>query len=160
MHCVAHPFFEAVAKRVLRSDDVGLYWSAQPHARPPSKPPFGTVKQQWKGGHIDIQATSEDFDATPQPPLLCDLRSKFSFVCLFLLRSAGLRTPRPSDGWSRACFGRLRWPARRRLPRAVAAESRHTCSLPPGGRPAGGDRGAEAAGGSVGERGREPFGTG
>ena len=66
VHCIAHPFFEAVAKRVLKAEEVGLYWSAQPHARPPSKPPFGSVEQQWKGGHIDIQATLEDFDASPR----------------------------------------------------------------------------------------------
>ena len=38
--CVSHPFFEAVAKRVLRAEEVGLFWGAgAQHARPPAADP-------------------------------------------------------------------------------------------------------------------------
>ena len=65
--CIGHPFFEAVAKKVLRADEVGLFWGNQPHARPPWPGPFKSAPEQWMSGcHIDIQATMEDFDATPR----------------------------------------------------------------------------------------------
>jgi hypothetical protein len=71
--CVSHPFFEAIAKRVLRAEEVGLFWGAgAPHARPPSDPPYRPWQEQWRGGHIDIQATMDDFEATPRR-MRCEL---------------------------------------------------------------------------------------
>ena len=86
--CIGHPFLEAVAKKVLRADEVGLWWGVgQGHARPPWPGPFDSPSEQWASGlHIgehrnglqacrrltqtfaaaDIQATMEDFDATPR----------------------------------------------------------------------------------------------
>jgi hypothetical protein len=57
MDCIGHPFFEAVAQKVLRADEVGLFWGVgAPHARPPSAPPFRPWREQWAAGcHIDIQ---------------------------------------------------------------------------------------------------------
>ena len=67
VRCISHPFFEALAKRVLRADEVGLFWSCQPHSRPPAQPPFRAWEEQWEHGcHIDIQATLEDFEASPR----------------------------------------------------------------------------------------------
>ena len=67
---VAHPFFEAAAKQLLRSDAVQIQ-EAFPHARLPSEhPPSGEWppwREVWKGGyHIDVQMTTDDFDATPR----------------------------------------------------------------------------------------------
>ena len=62
--CFAHPFFEVVARRILKADAVGLYHGVPTHARPPSQPPFAASwEQQWSGCHIDVQATMEDFEA-------------------------------------------------------------------------------------------------
>ena len=73
LNSVSNPFFEAVAKRVLRAEEVGLFWGAgAQHARPPSEPPYRPWQEQWGGGHIDIQATMEDFDATPRR-MRCEL---------------------------------------------------------------------------------------
>ena len=64
---IQHPFFEEVAKKVLRADGVHLWWGLAPHARAPSAAPYGSIRDQWAGGcHTDIQATLEDFDATPR----------------------------------------------------------------------------------------------
>ena len=72
--CVSHPFFEAVAKRVLRAEEVGLFWGAgAQHARPPAADPhFIPWQEQWRGGHVDIQATMDDFTATPRR-MRCEL---------------------------------------------------------------------------------------
>ena len=71
--CVSHPFFEAVAKRVLRAKEVGLFWGAgAQHARPPTQPPYPPWQEQWTGGHLDIQATLDDFVATPRR-MRCEL---------------------------------------------------------------------------------------
>lgn len=69
VECIGHPFFEAVAKRVLRAEEVGLFWGfgSSLHSRPPSPPPYATQADQWaRGCHTDIQATLADFEAVPR----------------------------------------------------------------------------------------------
>jgi hypothetical protein len=67
VNLVQHPYLEAVAKQVLRADAVHLWWGLGPHDRPPAKGPFGSTRQRWTSGfHTDIQATWEDFQATPR----------------------------------------------------------------------------------------------
>ena len=67
VNLVQHPFLESVAKKILRAQSVHLWWGIKPHDRAPSKPPFDSVRDQWTGRyHTDIQATWEDFDATPR----------------------------------------------------------------------------------------------
>ena len=62
-----HPYFEEVAMDVLRAGAVHLWWGVSPHGRSPAKAPFGSVRDQWSGGcHTDIQATWDDFQATPR----------------------------------------------------------------------------------------------
>ena len=62
-----HPYFEEVAMDVLRANAVHLWWGVSPHGRSPAKAPFGSVRDQWAGGcHTDIQATWDDFQATPR----------------------------------------------------------------------------------------------
>ncbi len=64
---VQHPFFEAVAKKVLRAQAVHLWWGLAPHERAPASPPYADSQDQWaRGCHTDIQATIEDFEATPR----------------------------------------------------------------------------------------------
>lgn len=64
---VQHPYFEQVAKAVLRAQAVHLWWGLAPHNRAPAKPPFDDASTQWtKGCHVDIQATLQDFGATPR----------------------------------------------------------------------------------------------
>ena len=64
---IQHPYFEEVAKKVLRAEKVHLWWGLYPHERPPSPPPYGSAREQWSGNlHVDIQATLEDFEATPR----------------------------------------------------------------------------------------------
>lgn len=64
---VQHPYLEAVAKQILRADAVHLWWGLRPHERAPSSGPYGTVRERWMAGyHTDIQATWEDFQATPR----------------------------------------------------------------------------------------------
>ena len=64
---VQHPYFEEVAKKLLRADAVHLWWGLSPHERAPAKAPFASPGDQWTSGcHIDIQATWEDFMATPR----------------------------------------------------------------------------------------------
>jgi hypothetical protein len=64
---IQHPFFEEVARKVLRAEAVHLWWGLAPHARPPSDAPYGSVRDQWGAGcHTDIQATMEDFTASPR----------------------------------------------------------------------------------------------
>ena len=64
---IQHPYFEEVAKKVLRADAVHLWWGLAPHERAPSPSPHPAPQDQWAGGcHADIQATLEDFEATPR----------------------------------------------------------------------------------------------
>lgn len=64
---VQHPYLEEVAKQVLRASSVHLWWGIRPHERAPAKGPFGSWQERWTGGyHTDIQATWEDFTATPR----------------------------------------------------------------------------------------------
>jgi len=64
---VQHPYLESVAKKVLKAQAVHLWWGLRPHERAPSKGPFGNTHERWeKGYHTDIQATWEDFIATPR----------------------------------------------------------------------------------------------
>ena len=64
---VQHPYFEEVAKKVLRAESVRLWWGLSPHERPPWNKPFDSPREQWANGcHVDIQATWEDFQATPR----------------------------------------------------------------------------------------------
>ena len=64
---IQHPYFEEVAKKLLRANTVHLWWGLAPHERPPAKRPYASRRDQWANGcHIDIQATLEDFEATPR----------------------------------------------------------------------------------------------
>ena len=64
---IQHPYFEAVAQKLLRAEAVHLWWGLAPHERAPAKPPYTNSRDQWaQGCHIDIQATLEDFEATPR----------------------------------------------------------------------------------------------
>ena len=64
---IQHPYFEEVAKKVLRADAVHLWWGLAPHERAPNPSPHRTPHDQWAGGcHVDIQATIEDFEAIPR----------------------------------------------------------------------------------------------
>ena len=64
---VQHPYFEEVAKKLLRADAVHLWWGLAPHERAPASAPYDDPRQQWaRGCHVDIQATLEDFEATPR----------------------------------------------------------------------------------------------
>jgi hypothetical protein len=64
---VQHPFFEEVAKKVLRARSVHVWWGLSPHERPPWQKEFDSPRNQWNNGaHVDIQATWEDFQATPR----------------------------------------------------------------------------------------------
>lgn len=64
---IQHPYFEEIAKKLLRADAVHLWWGLAPHERAPAEPPYDDSRDQWaRGCHIDIQATWEDFMATPR----------------------------------------------------------------------------------------------
>ena len=64
---ISNPFFEELAKKVLTADSVHLWWGLSPHERPVWTKPFDTPEDQWaNGSHVDIQATWEDFTATPR----------------------------------------------------------------------------------------------
>ena len=70
---MCHPFFENIAKQVLRSEHVHVI-ELGPHERAggaAEKPDAETAKQIWRDGcHIDFQVTSADFNATPRRDLL------------------------------------------------------------------------------------------
>ncbi|MFT5367024.1 MAG: hypothetical protein ACI8V2_001982 [Candidatus Latescibacterota bacterium] len=67
VNLVQHPYLEGVAKQVLRADAVHLWWGLRPHERAPSKGPYRSTRERWESGfHTDIQATWEDFQATPR----------------------------------------------------------------------------------------------
>ena len=64
---IQHPYFEEVAKKLLRANAVHLWWGLAPHERPPTNLPYTNSRDQWaRGCHVDIQATLEDFEATPR----------------------------------------------------------------------------------------------
>jgi ectoine hydroxylase-related dioxygenase (phytanoyl-CoA dioxygenase family) len=64
---IQHPFFEAVAQKLLRASAVHLWWGLAPHERAPAAAPYANDRDQWaQGCHTDIQATLEDFEATPR----------------------------------------------------------------------------------------------
>ncbi|MAE64935.1 MAG: hypothetical protein CMJ18_11755 [Phycisphaeraceae bacterium] len=64
---IQHPFFEEVARRLLRADAAHLWWGLAPHERGPAEPPYLEPREQWSQGcHVDIQATLEDFESTPR----------------------------------------------------------------------------------------------
>ena len=64
---IQHPYFEEVAKKLLRANAVHLWWGLSPHERAPTNPPYTNSRDQWaRGCHVDIQATLEDFEATPR----------------------------------------------------------------------------------------------
>ena len=64
---IQHPCFEEVAQKVLRAEAVHLWWGLAPHERAPAKPPYADAHAQWaQGCHVDLQATLEDFEATPR----------------------------------------------------------------------------------------------
>jgi hypothetical protein len=73
VNVIQHPFFEEVAKKVLRAEAAHLWWGLSPHERPVWTKPFDTARDQWaNGSHVDIQATWEDFTATPRR-MRCEL---------------------------------------------------------------------------------------
>ena len=56
---IQHPYFEEVAKKLLRANTVHLWWGLAPHERPPAKRPYASGRDQWANGcHIDIQANT------------------------------------------------------------------------------------------------------
>ena len=65
---IQHPYFEKVAKKLLRADAVHLWWGPlAPHERSPDGKPHGDNADRWEQGcHVDVQATWEDFEATPR----------------------------------------------------------------------------------------------
>ena len=64
---IAHPWFEQVAQQLLRANKVHLWWGLSPHSRPPSQHIPKSEGEQWRQGcHIDIQATTSDWEATPR----------------------------------------------------------------------------------------------
>ena len=67
VNTIQHPCFEEIAKQFLRAQSVHLWWGISPHERPVWTKPFDSSEDQWKNGcHVDIQATWEDFQATPR----------------------------------------------------------------------------------------------
>lgn len=65
---IAHPFFEEVAKQVLRTDRVCISESGIQ-----KRPPAASSDQDilWEGCHIDWQITESDFEATPRRDQCC-----------------------------------------------------------------------------------------
>lgn len=70
---ISHPFFERVARQLLRSSAVHLA-EMSVNSRPPSGRPQADAAGQrdaWASGcHIDLQITTTDFNATPRRDLL------------------------------------------------------------------------------------------
>jgi hypothetical protein len=72
---LADPFFEAVACQVLRADAVQVL-ETYPHNRPPSgdlddsEPREQRDYRTWGGGHLDVQITRSDWEATPRREML------------------------------------------------------------------------------------------
>lgn len=70
---MCNPFFESVAKQVLKSEQVRVIELGPNHRAPSGQPTPGPDKSQqlWsEGAHIDFQVTSANFDATPRRDLL------------------------------------------------------------------------------------------
>ena len=73
LRLITHPFFEGVAKQMLRSDDVRLIELGANNRAPTGEPQASAEDQakRWHGGaHIDLQITTADFNATPRRDLL------------------------------------------------------------------------------------------
>ena len=72
---ISHPFFEEVAKQVLRSDRVHIIEDG-PHVRPPRQPgdapaaEFDADRHWERGCHLDWQVSESNFTATPRRDLL------------------------------------------------------------------------------------------
>ena len=72
---ISHPWLEAVAQQVLRTERV-RYIELGPHHRPAASEGSDTRgeagwQQAWQNGaHIDLQVTTSDFDATPRRDML------------------------------------------------------------------------------------------
>ena len=64
---LANPFFESVAKQILRADAATII-ETHIHERPPTAPgePVGGGDRTWNGCHLDVQLTRSDWDATPR----------------------------------------------------------------------------------------------
>ena len=63
-----HPYFEQVAKKLLRTDVVYLWWGMEPHERAPTKLPYPPSRTQWtRECHVDIQTALDNFEAPPPP---------------------------------------------------------------------------------------------
>lgn len=81
VEAISHPFFEDIAKQMLRTDRVYTIEHGV-HSRPPAAatPQHEGMEQamaehdaqaEWDGGcHVDWQVTESDFDATPRRDLL------------------------------------------------------------------------------------------
>ena len=100
--CISNPWFEGVAKRVLRAEEVGLFWGlvgSSLHARPPHQGEFLSAEEQWaRGLHIDIQATLEDFEATPRRARV----ELWHWVSDVPEHRGAMRAPHPLDPYSSA----------------------------------------------------------
>ena len=77
VEAISHPYFEEVAKQILRTDRVFTIENGA-HSRPPADAApqhAGTIEAfdlqaEWDGGcHIDWQVTESDFDAAPRRDL-------------------------------------------------------------------------------------------
>ena len=70
---ISHPFFESVARQLLRSSSVHLA-EMSVNSRPPTgspRPDASAQRDAWaKGCHIDLQITTADWNATPRRDLL------------------------------------------------------------------------------------------
>jgi hypothetical protein len=72
---ISHPWFEEVAKQLLRSDRVRLVELGpsqfRPGAGPAARRSAAEDREWWrKGAHIDLQVTTSDFNATPRRDIL------------------------------------------------------------------------------------------
>ena len=73
MRLVSHPFFENVAKQMLRTEDVRLIELGANNRAPTGEPqaPAEEQAKRWAAGaHVDLQITTADFNATPRRDLL------------------------------------------------------------------------------------------
>lgn len=75
LNMLTHPFFEAVAKQVLRAGGVQVL-ETYPHDRLPSTDLDAAESREardyrtWNGGHVDVQITRSSWDATPRREML------------------------------------------------------------------------------------------
>ena len=103
---LSHPYFQAVAQQILRAEAACII-ETHIHDRAP-----GTGGTSWGGGHLDVQLTRSDWDATPR-------RDQISIwlFCNGVPRNRGVRPhpPAPCRGPSHPlapCRGRCRWARR------------------------------------------------